>query len=592
MQDYNLYDKLVILNDIYSNPILSNSQQTQQIKEIKSTLYPHQQNLVNGMSVFREKMTRGIVHRNQALHSKIGIIGDPAGTGKTLSILAYLAAHGKTSPTVMSELVPQSSRFFYSHQLYNINDSSGANLVIVPHSLFNQWKSEIAMHTTLKYTAVETKRVLKGCDPAKSMINGTFVLTTSNCYKHVNEYAKLNGIHWNNIIIDEASAIYFNSNDPSLKFQFLWLVTNNWLPLIFRNPVISKPNLYHLKSRVNMHKDLESWLLDNKTAYYEGVLTSSSFFKEYITFSHPLRSLLVLRNSDDTILSSIHLPSIVQEVVKCKPHTTLNSLMHYCDKKRLTTPRRAQISTDSTGRLAITAEPVADTEVITQQNIGSIFQALSVEFTTLPAYIAEQPPQRHELVQRRVDDNECIICFDKTELTTIVDCCNSVYCGTCLLKSVLLNNKCPTCREVVTCNNMHCIDNTTHINTLKNKLEAIIDIINSEPNGKFIIYTTFDNIFYQIYNDFDNLGIKAERIESNLFAMLKTIKNFMEGTTRVLFVSNVEVIRGLSLTAASHLIFFHELPVYELKQVLIHSVQRIGKVEPLKVIHLNSELPI
>lgn len=532
MEDYNLYDKLVILNDIYSNPISCVPEKAEQPQQIKTELYPHQTNLVNSMAVFREKMTRGIVHNNQALHSKIGIIGDPAGSGKTLSMLAYLAAHGKTIPKVISELVPQSSRFFYSHQLYNITDISGANLVIVPHSLFNQWKSEIATHTTIKYTAVETKRVLKGAELAKSMIEGAFVLTTSNCYKNVQEYANNYGIHWNNIVIDEASAIYFNTSDPSLRFQFLWLVTNNWLPLIFRNPVISKPNLYHLKNRVNMHQDLESWLLDNKSAYYEGSLTSSTFFKEYITFSHPLRSIMVLRNSNDALKTSIQLPPIIYEIVKCKPHTTLNSLMHYYDKRRLAAARNAAGQPNGT-------TTTTQQEVITHDNIASIFQALSVKFTSLSEYVSEQPPRRHELIKRRVEDNECIICFEKTDLTTIVDCCNSVYCGTCLLKSILLNQKCPTCRETVTCNNMRCIDNINPITTMKNKLEAAIDIIKSDPNGKFIVYTTFDNIFYQIYNDFDRLGIKAERIESNLFAMLKTVKNFIEGSTRVLFVSKI-----------------------------------------------------
>ena len=95
-----------------------------------------------------------------------------------------------------------------------------------------------------------------------------------------------------------------------------------------------------------------------------------------------------------------------------------------------------------------------------------------------------------------------------------------------------------------------------------------------------------------MYQELMKIGIKAERIENNLFSLLKSIKNFNEGDTNVLLVSNVDLLRGLSLTAASHLIFFHEMTSYDLKQVLTHSVQRIGKKNSLEIIHLNSDLAI
>ena len=87
----------------------------------------------------------------------------------------------------------------------------------------------------MTYVPIETKRFIRGNDLAQNMVNSNFVLTTNKCYKYVQEYAYQHGIKWNNIIIDEASSIYLNSSDPPLQFQFLWLVTNNWIPLIFKN---------------------------------------------------------------------------------------------------------------------------------------------------------------------------------------------------------------------------------------------------------------------------------------------------------------------------------------------------------------------
>jgi hypothetical protein len=107
-----------------------------------------------------------------------------------------------------------------------------------------------------------------------------------------------------------------------------------------------------------------------------------------------------------------------------------------------------------------------------------------------------------------------------------------------------------------------------------------------------MVNSSFDNIYYQLFDEIDRLGLKAERIESNLFSLLKTVRNFQQGKTNILFISNIDLIRGLSLTKTSHLIFYHELPVYEQKQTLLHSSQRLGRTQPLTVLYLNSEIQV
>ena len=568
MADGFLYDKLVVLNNIYNNT-LQPGKMLNQVSVIKTQLFPHQNTLVNGMHLYRDKMTRGFLLGNQAINGKIGIVGDVAGTGKTLSILAYLASQVATFPRMTCELTNNSSKYFFSHELYHLSDASSTNLIIVPHSLFSQWRQEIALHTTMEYVPIETKRFIRGADLAQKMVNSTFVLTTNKCYKFVQEYALENGIQWNNVIIDEASSIYINSSDPPLRFQFLWFVTNNWIPLIFKTPSIIKSNLYHLRERVKLNPELERWLLDNINVHYEGQLVSSSFLKEYIPFFHQNRGTIVLRNSIDFINSSINLPLIENSLLQCKPNITLNSLMSYY--------------------LARNIEPN-----ISSLKIPNLFQSLGVEFKDIEEYVVEQPKAKHNLIRRKVEEGECVICLDRAEYPTIVNCCYNIYCGKCLLRNMIVNQKCPTCREVLSTNNICCLKTLTDEEKIlaRNKTEVCLDTLNSNKNGKFIIYSAFDNIYYQLFEDIDKLGLKAERIESNLFSLLKTIKNFQEGTTNILFVSNVDLIRGLSLVTTSHLIFFHELPVSELKQVLIHSAQRIGRKHPLKLIHLNSEIQV
>lgn len=567
-ENNSLFDKLVILNSVYNNTIVK-SKIVPQASVIKTQLFPHQSILVNGMHIYRDKMTRGYLLGNQAINGKIGILGDKGGSGKTLSVLAYLASQISTFPRMTCELTNNSSKYFFSHEIYSVSDISSSNLIIVPHCLFTQWKQEIIKHTTMSYVSIETKRMIKE-DTAKNIVNSNFVLTTNRCYKLVQEYATQNGIHWNNVFIDEASSIYINSSDPPLRFQFLWLITNNWIPLLFKNPIISKNSLSYVKdNRLEVHPDLEEWLAEDSLLHYESTLISSVYLKEYLPFNHINRGSIVLRCSNELINSSMPLPCTMFENIQCRPNINFNSLTSYY--------------------LARNIEPN-----ITSEKIPHLFQALGIQFKNIDEYLELQPQIKHNLICRKSEENECIICLEQTELPTIVNCCYNLYCAKCLLKNTILNQKCPTCREVLFPENICCLYNLTEnqIINSRNKTDVCINLFKENKHGKFLIYSSFDNIYYQMFEEIDKIGLKAERLENNLFAMLKTIKNFQEGNTQILFISNVDLIRGFSLPFISHLIFYHELSVYELKQALINSAQRIGRNSSLKIIQLNSDIQV
>lgn len=568
MSDGFLFDKLSVLNQVYNNLILD-EKTVAQSPVITTKLYPHQTSLVNGMHLYRDKMTRGFLSGNQAINGKIGIIGNPSGTGKTLCILAFLASQIAKFPRITCELTNYSTKYFFSHEIKELSDTSSTNLIIVPHSLFNQWKQEITEHTTMNYIAIETKRILKDNETAKKIINSNFVLTTNSCYKHLQAYADEHRIQWNNIIIDEASSIYINSSDPKLKFQFLWLVTSNWIPLIFRNSSFIKSSLYHLKDRLQLHPELDKWLQDEMIYNYTSSLESYSFFKDYLPLYHQNRANIVLRNSIEQINDGIKLDLPDKSIIQCRPNININSLISYY----LTRNVQPNISSEKT--------------------LG-LFQALSVDFKTENEYILNQPEIKHNLIKRKCSENECSICLEQFEYPTIVKCCYNIFCGKCLLRNMITNQKCPTCREYLEITNICCLHSFDQDKNMleKNKLETCLDLFNNNRNGQFIVYSSFDNVYYQLFEEIIKLDLKAERAEGNLFSLLKTIKNYQEGKTNILFVSNIELIRGMSLASTSHLIFYHEQPVYELKQVLIHSAQRIGRKQPLKIIHLNSEIQI
>ena len=592
------YEKLNLLNQVYQHTLVPYTGSIQGIEQIVTPLFPHQVTMVQRMHEYREQLQHGFMIQGQMVHGKIGIVGDEIGSGKTLSVLAYLASlpsfssHSTpassspvSSPPVsspvsspptsrmetpmISELSPFSARYFYSHQV-SLPTTRMTNLIIVPHSLFHEWKQEIQTHTTLSYLAIETRRMLRGEHLPDEMVRSSFILTTNKCYKYVNDYAKQHGIEWNQIIVDEATAIYLNASDPPLHFQFLWLVTHQWIPLLFKSASFHREALYQIRHRIPLlHPELEEWLSESHATPYEGILVSSGFLKDYMAFHHPSRYFLVLRNSLQHICKNTSLPSIETSSIQCRANVSLSSLMTFYLTRHL--------------------EPT-----IHSHHIPHLFQSLNISFHPLTPYLLHHPPNKHPLIQRKVDDNECVICLERCEYPTIVSCCYHLYCGKCLLKSTLMSGKCPTCRDQIVHSRMNCFGTllpSEHIQT-KNKTEVCLDWIRTHPSGRFVIYSAFDNIFYQLFEEIDRMGRKAERLENHHFSMLKTIRNFKYGQTQILFVSNPDLLRGISLPFVTHLLFYHDQPSYEKKQLLVQSMNRWGRTQHLHVIHLQSEVQV
>ncbi len=573
-----IFDKLSALNHVYHQSLSPVEESTIPVQDvqfaaIKTRLYPHQANMVRAMYAHRERLTRGFLSDNQAINGKLGIIADGPGTGKTLSVLAYLAGYSDSFPSMTCELTSQSTKFFYSHDMFQVSETNTTNLIIVPHALFSQWRKEIIQHTQMKYYAIETRRQLRGEECTRTILESDIVLTTNKCYKHVQEYATEHNIQWNNIVIDEASAIYMTSSDPPLRFQFLWLVTSNWIPLLFKNPTMSKNDLYHLRDRVQIHPDLRAWLLENEIVHYESHLVSSAFLKDYLPFYHKKKYYLVLRNSNAACQASMPLPASITEHHACRPNVSLYSLGTYFQARN-------------------------KTPTIPVERVPYIMQALCIPAMSLQEFVSQQDANIKERVQQKAKEHDCMICLDKAEYPTIVNCCYNLYCGRCLLTNTILNKKCPTCRDMLGVDNLCYITDVSATTQTpitiptKSKMETCLEALQANRDKKIIVYTAFDNIYYQMFEELDKMGIKAERIESNLFSLLKTIKNFQEGPTNVLFVSNVDLIRGFSLTATSLLIFYHELSSSEWKQILCHSAQRLGRDQPLRVLHLHSEIQV
>ena len=539
---------LRVLHTVYKNT-LEPATDILPIPNIKTPLFPHQNTLIQGMHTYRHRMIHGLQLDDHELHSKIGIITDPSGSGKTLSVLGYLASD--ITPYPVTELTTFSTPYFYTqkHSYPQIT----ANLIIVPTHLFSFWQDEIAKHTTIPYVALETRGKIKE-NMLETILASNFILTTNKCFRYVQEYATRNHITWNNICIDEPLFIQMKSSDITLQFQFLWLISHNWLSLLFRNP-FKKSQLLFLEE--TMHPDLEEMLLENITD--EVHTYPCHYMKQYLEQYHLHRGYIILRNAKQHIRDHLPQLQIQYSNIQCKSTTTLQT---------------------------ISSIFLVHNRSITTAIVPQLFQALGIETTKKDDYL-DTYQDRHEMIERRIAENECAICFESCTYQTILDCCHHMYCGKCILQNTIIQFKCPMCRDPLTVQRIHCLDEVG-INILQTKKEACIEMMQSFSSC--IVYISFDKIYHDLVYAMKEAGITAELATS--YSLRKAIKNLKEGTLDVLFVSKVDLIRGLSLPFISCLLFYHDLPFFEQKQSLINMVQQPLRKEPLQIVYLHSDVPL
>jgi len=616
-----------VLNEAYKGSLASDATQCDQPAEIRIPLRSHQKAILYSMAQRESKVSVGMDLCGAKLFSRFSFLGDGVGVGKSLMVLGHIARL-KTLPTLppIPHLDQNSSSQLYSlrDNLFARDLSDSACLIVVPHTLYRQWQTYIKEQTSLTFLGVQTKSVLQSDTLIRKLKEVDVVLVSNTLYGNLQDLADANRLIWKRVFFDEADTIHIPSTRPRATTRFTWLISASWANLLFPNVTQYITNVYLNTVPTNPLLDdaLKHQLHILKTqspthgayVYMRYLVVSSTFFRDFVGTNNSLRGNLVMRCRDEFVRESITLPpinirnilcrpSILQQVVANAIPADVRNLLHAGDIKG---------ALDSLG--VKPEEPMSLIAAVTENRIKELTR-LRLTFTFKSA-LEYATPQAKEAalkslkerissleeqikgLKERIENYKteiCPICFDEPQTATLTQCCNRIFCGSCILTSLTRATTCPLCRTQISASGLRAVaagpvpsvtaDVKAEEPQLLKKTEQLIQLLKTNPKGKFLIFSRFDNPFIQLSQEIEAMNLTVKLVRGNKDVIAQTLKTFQKGDTNVLLLNSLQAGAGLNITAATHVVLLHAMTHEEEKQILGRAY-RLGRTEPLDVIRL------
>ena len=516
------------------------------------------------------------------IETNYGILADKVGAGKTFMTMGMI---------VYNQIPKERDRIINS-SIYTVTKYKDTevpkktNLIIVPHNLSHQWKQ------AFEYCTLKTYKISKRSDVDNLVYEDNIFAnkpaapdadyneTNCVCYYDVIIisatmfelfYEKFNTIKWARIIIDEVVTIKLPS-DLEFKCNFIWFIT-------------ATPSGIRYVRR-NYVRDLVSTM------------------KDYVMNN------IIIKNDDEFVDQSMHLPNINQIIIKCLTPKELNIVKEYVDGDIINMINGGDIQGAITKLNCNieTSESILD--VVTKKikkELHNRKKELEYEQKVIPdnqkthdekirhiqAKIKELE-NKCEGIETRIKsfkEEHCPICYEEFISPLLTPCCNNLFC----LKCLSLCQVCPMCRSEIDIKKCTIISDTKlkeskeiKEKTLCTKADNLITLIKTKPNGKFLVFSNYDRTFENLNEKLTDNGIKYNRLVGSNVVINSILRKFNSGDIKVLMLNAINYGSGLNLQMATDIIIYHELDM-ELETQVIGRAQRLGRKEPLNVYYLLNE---
>lgn len=480
------------------------SPRANQPSEITTRMKPHQLTMLQACKNIENGVIIG--SKQTQINSKVGIICDLVGSGKSLSALSVIAANKmakdkeKPSKTFDNWGLVASKPYTDNSKTVNIP----LNILVVPHTIVKQWANYIKDNTSLTYNMIENKKsytkfsekfdtdflefAKNDFRETEQVFSYDILLVSSSQFSRVaytlgGTYDILNNnglsdkkdykIVYSRVLYDEADSIKLPNNEM-IKANFYWFITSTIMSLI---------NPHGKRLYANHNGELsESWNRDFTHYVYFNGLSNNGFLKTLFDsltrMKHNDRKFLFLKNNPQFVAESFKLLKPNIREILCESPAIVNILSGIVSHSIMECINAGDVDS-AIEKMACdkvsTKESVVDVftkkleselynkklelEMVEKMNINPDSKKQQVE--TLVKKISSIEEKIRSIRERITREDVCPICYDKVENQTVVKCCGNSFCFECLTQTFKYNlssnqthtstkDTCPCCRAVLT----------------------------------------------------------------------------------------------------------------------------------------------
>lgn len=599
--------------DIAVEELNENSPRVNQPDGIRVELKPHQLSAIykcisleNDRQYMRNfTTTRQHGQEEDSFCTKIGIIGDTTGSGKSFIILSVI---------MMNNIYNRDDGVTITHgynnvifNLFNNKKIVKTNILVFPHNLLDQWTKYVREFADIKYIVIN-KRVLSQIDNEDIDIGDyDLVLLSATFYNRFIEVLEsLPDMKFQRIFFDEIDHMNI-SGSKQIDTKFTWLVTASYGNLIY-------PRGYN-KYDPNLRTHI----------YLADGLNSVSFIRNilhdlYQSIPVKLVKLLVVKNSNEFIQSSLTLPSIIKNIIRCKTPLNIHIITGIVDQRTM----ECLYANDIPKAMSY----INNGNIVMEDNIVNVLlddykkqlSNLNLELTMTNRLYFSSEHERITRVERlsgrihdiegkikmindRIDDiklriegtNICMICYDDIQNKSITKCCQNSFCFKCIHMWLAKQPKCPVCKAHLDSNNMYFADNGNIPRRIQNDDEMSEDfdkyqnlqilLKNREPGSKFLIFSNYDTSFNNIFDILRKLYIRYQHLQGNSVVIKNMIDQYKNSNLDVLLVNAKNYGSGLNLENTTDIVMFHKFET-EIEQQVLGRAHRVGRTSSLRVWYL------
>lgn len=536
-----------------------------QPKELKIKLYNHQ--LASIYNMEQLEINNFIKKDNYILETKMGVNSDIPGYGKSLSMIGLIMRDkidwNIDIPFVFENFETQAKNRIKKCYIKYLKKLP-TTLILVPSNILNQWLKEFE-NTNLKVVSIIKKKDIENIHVENYDVVLVVPATYNMLILNYKDYA------WKRFIFDEPG----HTKVPSMKelfAGFYWFVT-------------STPN-----SITSLHSKCEN-----------------SFMKELVnnrwTNFETQFSNIIFRNDPEFVKKSFSMPETTHYTHECY-QPIFNMLKDHVNSKIKTMIEAGNISNAILHLGGKKTDNIVD--VIKNKKQEELLEInMKIQIYSLRndrKHIDEWENKKYHVLQQISDidskfeimlKDPCSICYSILDNPVLEPSCHTIFCGKCLFNWLEIKTNCPICRQEINTSELIYIETNKNIKDnykkseeiMMTKTEKIVDLVNKNKNGRFLIFSEHDDSFYPISKVLIDNKILFSEIKGNIKNKETNIYNYKNGKVSVIFLNSNTNCAGLNLEETTDVILYHKMS-FDIENQIIGRALRIGRENTLNVHHL------